>query len=93
MVHLLTPSPSRQGEGVSPITSRTEGIDLVNDPFPLVGVPLRIRFPAPPAAVALQPHGTELPFTYRDGQVHLTVDLAEGHGMVVLREEVAPALR
>ncbi|MGW3955568.1 alpha-amylase family protein [Streptomyces sp. NPDC004752] len=84
VVHLLSFLASRQGEGVSALTFAVEGIDLVHDPFPLVAMELEVKADREPASVTLQPHGHELPFTYRDGYLRTTVDLADGHGMVVL---------
>ena len=84
VVHLLSFVASRQAEGVSPITGETEGIDLVDDPFPLVDVPISARTPSAPHAVTLQPHGIELPFEYRDGRVETTVTIPDGHGMLII---------
>ena len=84
VVHLLSFVASRQAEGVSPITGLTEGIDLVDDPFPLVDVPLSVRSPAAPRSVTLQPHGIPLAWEHRDGRVHTTVTITDGHGMIVI---------
>ncbi|WP_182904073.1 alpha-amylase family protein [Microbispora sp. H10830] len=84
IVHLLSFLPSRQAEGLSPITLEIEGIDLLRDPFPLVSTEVAVRSDAPPAAVRLEPHGIDLPFTHENGYVHVTVDVPDGHGMVVV---------
>jgi hypothetical protein len=84
VVHLLSFVASRQAEGVSPITGQTEGIDLVDDPFPLVDLPISVRSPAAPRSVILQPHGIPLAWEHRDGRVRATVTIADGHGMIVI---------
>jgi hypothetical protein len=84
IVHLLSFLPSRQAEGLSPITFEIEGIDLMRDPFPLVGTKVAIRADHAPRSVRLEPHGIELPFTHHGGYVHTTVDIPDGHGMVVV---------
>jgi hypothetical protein len=84
VAHLLSFVASRQAEGISPITGQVEGIDLVDDPFPLVSVPVSVRFDTEPRAVTLQPHGTPLDWEYHDGRVQTSVTVADGHGMVVV---------
>ncbi|GII32974.1 alpha-amylase family protein [Planotetraspora mira] len=85
VVHLLSFLASRQAEGLSPITFEVEGIDVMRDPFPLVGMELAVRSETAPSAVRLEPHGRDLPFTYENGYVRTTVDVPDGHGMVVIK--------
>ena len=84
VTHLLSFVASRQAEGISPITGQVEGIDLVDDPFPLISVPVSVRFDTMPRSVTLQPHGVPLDWEYRDGRVQTSVTVADGHGMVVV---------
>jgi hypothetical protein len=84
VAHLLSFVASRQAEGISPITGLVEGIDLVDDPFPLVSTPVSVRFDTMPRSVTLQPHGVPLDWEYRDGRVQTSVTVADGHGMVVV---------
>ncbi len=58
----------------------------IEDVLPLYNVTLSVRTPAPPAGVSLAPEGTDLPFTYRDGRIVVTVPEVIGHAMVVLVE-------
>ncbi|HEY5454093.1 MAG TPA: hypothetical protein VIJ96_01355 [Acidothermaceae bacterium] len=83
MVHLLSFLASRQAEGVSPLTRAVEGIDMVHDPFPLVGVTVSVRSDWEPSRATLQPHGRKLDVDYADGYATVVVNLDDGHGMVV----------
>jgi hypothetical protein len=84
IVHLLSFLPSRQAEADNPRTGQLEGIDLVNDPFPLVSVTVSVRLDDPPSAVTLQPHGQQLTWDYSHGRLETTVDVPDGHAMIVI---------
>ncbi len=84
VVHLLSFLPSRQAEAISPRTGRMEGIDLVNDPFPLAGVDVSVRLEDRPKAVTLQPHAVPLDWEHTGGRLHTTVTVPDGHGMIVI---------
>ena len=73
VAHLLSYMPER----------RADGLDVVEDPIPLVGVELSVAMEERPATVRLEPHGRELEFEYADGYARVRPDLADGHGMVV----------
>ena len=73
VVHLISYCPVR----------RTEGLDIVEDPSPLVDLPLSVRLPRKPKRALLAPDGVELPFTYSDGYAHVSVTVPDGHAMVV----------
>lgn len=75
VVHLLCFSPER----------RADGLDIVEDAFPLVDMPLSVRLDRAPERVFLAPHEEDLPFEYRDGRAHVRVTMTEGHRMVVFR--------
>ena len=63
---------------------RAENLDVVEDAFPLVEVPMEIKSEKTPARVTLQPHNKVLEFTYDKGYVNLNLTLLDGHGMIVL---------
>jgi hypothetical protein len=84
VVHLLSFLPSRQAEAVNPRTGLLEGIDLVNDAFPLVDVDVSVRLENPPKAVSLQPHAVPLDWKHADGRLRTTVSVPDGHGMIVI---------
>lgn len=66
------------GELVSPI-------DLVEDPFPLIDVPIQIRVGHRPVSrVTLEPAGTELAYTVQEGYLHTSATVLGGHAMVVV---------
>jgi hypothetical protein len=62
---------------------RYREIQTIEEALPLHDVALSIRLNAAPQRVYLAPEGTELPFTYTDGRVRLTVPRVDGHAMVV----------
>ncbi|RYG34639.1 hypothetical protein EON81_15000 [bacterium] len=73
VVHLLSYCPIR----------RTPHLDLVEDPFPILDLPLSVRLEDPPKRAYLVPQGDELPVTYREGRAHVRVTFTDGHTMVV----------
>ncbi|TBL74663.1 alpha-amylase family protein [Paenibacillus thalictri] len=73
VVHLLSFSPER----------RAEQLDIVEDAFPLVNMPLFIRTPQAPSRVYMAPNETELEYEYKDGYVSTRVTVLDGHAMVV----------
>ncbi|GGG08194.1 alpha-amylase family protein [Paenibacillus abyssi] len=74
MVHLLSFYPER----------RADDLDLVEDPFPLVDMPIAVRTDQEPKRVYLAPAKRELAFTYSDGYVHARVTVLDGHAMLVV---------
>jgi hypothetical protein len=75
VVHLLAFCPER----------RAEGIDIVEDPFPIVDMPFAVKADKPPKRVFLAPDERELDFEYRDGYVHSRITFTNGHTMLVIR--------
>jgi hypothetical protein len=73
IVHLLSFCPER----------RAEGLDIVEEPFPLVKVPISVRLENAPKVGRLEPQGVELGFTYENGRATTDVTLCDGHGMLV----------
>ncbi len=77
MVHLLSFNRER----------RTETVDIVEDAFPLVDMPISVKLPAAPQSVLLAPEGNFLNYyTYADGYAHVSVTLLDGHGMLVIEQ-------
>jgi hypothetical protein len=73
VVHLISYYPLR----------KTETMDIIDNPFPLVNLRLSIRLSKSPAHVILAPSGKEIPFEYKDGRAEVNVDCLDGHVMVV----------
>lgn len=73
IVHLISFCPAR----------RAETLDIVEEPFPLVDMPLAVLMPRPPRNALLAPQDKELPFEYAGGYAHVRVTLLDGHGIVV----------
>ncbi len=73
VVHLLSFIPSR----------RCEEIDLIEDPLPLVDMPLSVRLEQEPRRVFLAPGERPLDFTWRDGRAEVVITTTAGHSMVV----------
>jgi hypothetical protein len=75
-VHLVSFPPIR----------KTADLDVVEDPLPLVDVPLSLRLPRPPSRVFTAPALRELPFEWRDGRAETRVTCLDGHVMVVFQD-------
>ena len=73
VVHLISFCPAR----------RAEGLDIVENPFPLVDMPLSVKLSKAPKRVFLAPSGEELPFEYHGGRANVKVTCLDGHTMVV----------
>lgn len=73
VVHLISFAPVR----------KTEHLDIVDDPFPLIDVPVAVKAATRPSRVYLAPSITELPWEYRDGYVEISVTSLNGHVMLV----------
>ncbi len=73
VVHLISYCPTRQ----------TEDLDIVEDPFPLVDMPLAVKLDRAPRRVLQAPEGKPLAFEYRDGYAHVLVTELDGHTMMV----------
>ena len=72
--HLLYASPVRRGNGV----------EIIEDIIPLQNVALTLRLPRTIRRAYLAPQMTELPLTWNEDTVSLTVPRIECHQMVVL---------
>lgn len=73
VVHLISFCPVR----------RTERLDIVEDPFPLIDVPVAVKHPGLPKRVYLAPSGQDLPWEHHDGYVETSVTCLDGHTMLV----------
>jgi hypothetical protein len=74
VVHLVSFSPVR----------KADGMDIIEDPIPLVDMPLSIRCDTEPTRVRLAPTDEDIPFTYDDGYVSVSITSLTGHTMVVV---------
>ena len=79
VVHLLSFSPER----------RAEGLDIVEEPFPLVDMPISVKSSKKPENVYLAPAEKDLEWNYENGYVHTTVTMLDGHAMLVLENKTA----
>lgn len=84
VVHLLSFLSTRVADVPGISRHGQQGLDLIEDPFPLVAVAVAIRSEREPQTVALEPHGEVLEFTWRDGYVHTVVTVLSGHAMIVM---------
>lgn len=73
IVHLLSFAPQR----------RTQHLDLVEEPTPMLNVPVSLKLSREPSQVYLAPEREPLAFTYRDGRAEVKVSSARGQAMVV----------
>ncbi len=76
ILHLLFATPTKRGKG----------IEVIEDLIPLHNVQVSARRAGKPSKATLAPQGTEVPFTYADGRVTLTVEKVECHQMVVFSD-------
>lgn len=74
IVHLLSFSPER----------RAENLDVVEDAFPIVNMPIAVKAVHCPSRVYLAPNEQDLPFRYEAGYVHTRVTVLDGHAMLIL---------
>jgi hypothetical protein len=84
VVHLISFMSTRVADDTMGHRS-SGGLDLIEDPFPLVDVPVSVRSDSMPSSVSLEPAGEALEFTWQDGYVHSRVTVLTGHAMLVLR--------
>ncbi len=73
VVHLLQYCPER----------RAKDLDLVEDVVPIHNIPFSLTLAKAPKRVYLAPEDTDLPFTWKNGRVAVTVPEVNGHAMVV----------
>lgn len=74
IVHYLSFCPER----------RADGLDIVEDAFPVVNTTVRVKLDAPPTRVYLAPDPEDVPFTHENGYVQATISFLGGHRMLVL---------
>jgi hypothetical protein len=73
IAHVLSFAPQR----------RTPNLDLVEEPTPLVDVPISVRFDAKPTKATLQPGNRAIAFDYVDGYATVKLTSTSGHEMIV----------
>jgi len=56
---------------------RTPDLDIIEDPVPLVEMPLAIRLPHSPKRVFLAPNERVLTFDYHNGSAHTRITTSE----------------
>ena len=61
-------------------------MDIVEDPFPIVDMPIEVKFAGRPKRVYLAPAGTDLAFAWEGGYVRTRVTILDGHAMLVIEE-------
>ncbi|KQQ05451.1 MULTISPECIES: alpha-L-fucosidase [unclassified Rathayibacter] len=83
VVHLLSFVAARVATATAAHGPGQLGLDVVEDAFPLVDVPVSLRLPARPSAVHLQPEGRELEVDWSDGYATVRVSTTDGHAMLV----------
>jgi hypothetical protein len=84
VLHLVSFVATRSAE-LSELTGpKHRGLDLVEDPFPLVEVDVALRVDRDIAAVHLQPDGLPLDYTVEDGYLNISPTVLNGHAMVVV---------
>jgi hypothetical protein len=62
---------------------RADNLDIVEDPFPLVDIPISIKLPSVPTRAYLAPCETDLEFNYQDGYAQVRVTILDGHALLV----------
>ena len=73
VVHLLSFNVER----------RAEGLDVVEEPLPVIDAEVRVRLAGRPASAHLQPHGIALDVDWTGSYASVRVSLLDGHGMLV----------
>lgn len=76
IIHLISFCPER----------RAERLDIVEDPLPLVDMPIAVKIDKKPSKVFLAPVEKVLAFEYHDGYIHTRVTVLDGHAMLVIVE-------
>ena len=84
VLHLLSFVATRVAELSGVAKVRHLGLDLVEDPFPLVAIDVALRVDREIAAVHLQPDGLPLDHTVEDGYLKIAPTVLNGHAMVVV---------
>ncbi|AMM21595.1 hypothetical protein AX769_17420 [Frondihabitans sp. PAMC 28766] len=84
VLHLTSFVSTRSAEISGAAKVRHTGLDLVEDPFPLVEVDVALRVDQEIAAVHLQPDGLPLDHTVEDGYLKIAPTILNGHAMVVV---------
>lgn len=73
IVHLISFCPAR----------RTETLDIVEEPFPIVDMTLSVRLDTVPRKATLAPSGEPVDVFYIDGYAQVKVTVLTGHAMLV----------
>jgi hypothetical protein len=76
VVHLLSFLSSR----------RAPGLDLIEDAFPLVNMPLAVRLPDKPTRVYLAPQQQNIQWDYRNDYIRIELTMTDGHAIIVIEK-------
>lgn len=74
VVHLLSFYPER----------RADGLDIVEDAIPVVGMKMKVKVDCEPTRVYLAPEEKDLSYSYVNGYVETEVTFTSGHSMLVV---------
>ncbi|MBQ7839696.1 MAG: beta-galactosidase trimerization domain-containing protein [Lachnospiraceae bacterium] len=74
IAHLLYAVPTKRGNG----------IEVIEDIYPVSGIEITVNVPEPIKKVTLEPQGKEIPFTYEDNCVTIKDITVDCHQMIVL---------
>ncbi len=84
VVHLLSFLSTRVADSQTVGHQAQRGLDLIEDPIPLVDAPVSIRTGTRPTAATLQPGGESLDVDWDGEYAHVVVTMLGGHAMIVL---------
>lgn len=84
VVHLLSFLSTHVASELAVGHQGEKGLDLIEDPFPLLDAELSIRTSRPPLSARLEPEGRPLEVNWDGRYAHVTVTTATGHSMVVV---------
>jgi hypothetical protein len=73
-VHLISFCPER----------RANGLDIVEDPIPVIDLNISVKCEEKPKKVYLAPDEIELPFAFENGRVATKLSFTQGHAMLMI---------
>ncbi|MCH2176930.1 MAG: alpha-L-fucosidase [Lentisphaeria bacterium] len=85
IVHIVSFSVEKRGASfIRMVANKQVGLDVVEDPLPIVNQSIWIKSDTSPQQVYLAPAGTNLEFNYEDGYVKTAVTVLDGHAMIII---------
>ncbi len=85
VVHLVSYLATRVADGTPLVYLPPSGLDVVEDPFPLVERTISVKWDRRPEQVTLEPAGQVLEYEWDGTYAHVRVTMLDGHGLLVLR--------